>query len=74
MAERKEMERRREKRRQRRRRPSGEENRGRTEVWVTHDGRQVGGERLEEEEDNEMEMGEDLTKLSPAEVTYCVDD
>eukprot|EP00057_Strongylocentrotus_purpuratus_P028192 XP_011682666.1 PREDICTED: telomerase-binding protein EST1A isoform X1 [Strongylocentrotus purpuratus] len=67
---RKEMERRREQRRKRRRRPSQDDNRGRKEVWVAHDGRRVGGEKMEEEEDeDEMEnLGENLSHLSATEL------
>ncbi|XP_063966435.1 telomerase-binding protein EST1A-like [Lytechinus pictus] len=64
---RREMERRREQRRKRRR-PSQDENRGRKEVWIAHDGKVEGGERTEEEEDDEIEKGENLSHLSAAEL------
>ena len=35
---------------------------------MAHDGKKVGGDRLGEEEDEELEKREDLTILSPAEV------
>ncbi|XP_072164045.1 telomerase-binding protein EST1A-like [Diadema setosum] len=68
MAAKREAEERREQRRRRKRKPWQDENRGRMEVWISPDGQRMGGERLEEEEEKEMEMGEDLSKLSPAEL------